>query len=202
MRRVPFAWGVIILGLPGLGRGYTLRAKGGECDVTGVNKREHSTPTTPKHQQNVCSCKAATYVIAAPDCIRSAGSTGEFASAGFSRTLEGESTATNWGAYQRTISKTGNAPWSLLCQAPRRQYHYRNRGSAVLHALSFEEPGTIYKRPFYACMSGAKDPHAASLDTKLPPTVLLVGPSADQSMTLTPLHRIGNRGKCHWLENR
>ena len=105
-----------------------LRAKGGECDVTSVHREEHGTPTTPKHQRVVCSCKAATYVIAASDFIRSAGSTGEFASVGFSRTLEGvESTATNWGAYQRTISKTGNAPWSLLCQAPRRQYHYRNR---------------------------------------------------------------------------
>ena len=48
--RVPFIRRVIILGLPSFGGGYTLRAEGGECDVTGVHEKEYSTPAAQKNQ--------------------------------------------------------------------------------------------------------------------------------------------------------
>ena len=68
--------------------GYTLRANCGKFNLTGVRIKEYSTPTTPGDQQNVHSCRATTYVFAAPDSNSSADSIGKFAGAGFSRTLQ------------------------------------------------------------------------------------------------------------------
>ena len=76
------------MGLLILGGGHILWANGGERDLAGIHIKEYRTPTVLRDQQNVCSHKAMTYVLAAPDFNRSAGSIGWSVGIGFSRTLE------------------------------------------------------------------------------------------------------------------
>ena len=71
-----------------LGGGHIPRANGGERDLAGIHVKEYRTPTVQRDQRNVCSHKAMTYVLAAPDFNRSAGSIGWSVGIGFSRTLE------------------------------------------------------------------------------------------------------------------
>jgi len=51
----------------------------------GVHVKEYSTPTAPVGERNTCSYRVMTYVFAAPDFNRSAGSVSESAGAGSSR---------------------------------------------------------------------------------------------------------------------
>ena len=121
--RLPFSSRAAILEGLSLGGGYILRTNGGPCDLAGIHVEEYSTPTALRDQLNVCSRQTMTYVLAAPDFNRSAGSSGRSAGVGFSRTLEGTSQTCGdeLGKDRRTISSTGGTPWNPLGQALRRQ---------------------------------------------------------------------------------
>ena len=67
--------------------GLILRANGRKCDLASVHIKEYSIPTAPEGERNVCSYRVTTYVFAAPDFNRRAGSVGESAGAVSSRTL-------------------------------------------------------------------------------------------------------------------
>jgi hypothetical protein len=66
-----------------------MRTEACECDLTGVHVMKYGTPTAPRYQPDALPPQRMTYVFAAPDFSRSAGSTAKLAAAGFSRTLEG-----------------------------------------------------------------------------------------------------------------
>jgi hypothetical protein len=121
----------------GLGGDCILQISGGPCDLAGIYVKEYSTPTALRDQLNVYSHRAMTYVLAAPDFNRSAGSSGRSAGVGFSRTLEGTSQACGdeLGIYRRTISNTGGTPWNPLGQAPRRQDRCRTHPQVEEAAL-------------------------------------------------------------------
>jgi len=72
------------------GGDYILRNERGESDLAGVHKKENSPPSALRNQPEISSRRTTTYVFAAPDLNRRAGSIGKSARVGFSRTLEEE----------------------------------------------------------------------------------------------------------------
>ena len=69
--------------------GHILRTEVCECDLTRVHVKQYGTPTATTDQPDVLPFRTMTYVFAAPNFSRSAGSVAEFTVAGSSRTLEG-----------------------------------------------------------------------------------------------------------------
>jgi len=86
------------MGLFRLGGRFILRTNSSKYDLTSVHIKEYSTPTAPGDERNTWSHRAMTYVFAAPDFNRSAGSVGESVGTGSSRTLgeQNEFTVIDW----------------------------------------------------------------------------------------------------------
>ena len=68
--------------------GDATQSDGAKCDLTGVHVKEYSTPAVPGISGMCVSYWTVTYVFAAPDFNSTAGSVGEFAGVGSSRTLK------------------------------------------------------------------------------------------------------------------